>query len=563
MNILGIGFLSEASACLLKNGKLIAAVSEERLNRKKLWYGYPEDSIKEVLDIGKIKFENIDYIATHGFLPTKPQIKIFETKKQLINKSKLSSKKKNFLNSYLDKRFLHETFVYEERTPKMISTIKRLNKPLKIYPHHHCHAATAYYGSGWKNCLVITADGWGEDGSHSFYSCKKSKKINDVFKKISFSNTIDSLGYFYGSITKALGFIPHRHEGKILGLAAYKKKPKSIKFIKEMIDFDPEKKCFIGKIENGSYIADFDNPFLIPLLKKFSKKDIASAAQITLEKVFLQHLDIISSNQKLTVAGGIFANVKLNQKISENKNIKDLYVFPNMGDGGLSVGAAWLAHHEITEKYPTPPKNMYLGYQICKKKSLSLLKIFGLKHKIYKNINKKIAQLLANKKIVARCSGRMEFGPRALGNRSILYEATDKKINKWLNKKLKRTEFMPFAPITKFEYANQYFDFKNSLNSAQFMTITANCKKKMITEGSAAVHVDETARPQLVKKSVNSDLYKILDEYEKITGKKNLINTSFNMHEEPIVCNENDAIRAFLESKIDFLVLDDILVWGN
>ena len=330
-----------------------------------------------------------------------------------------------------------------------------------------------------------------------------------------------------------------------------------------MISFDHRKKSFVGKIENGSYIADFDNPFLIPLLKKFSKKDIASAAQITLEKVFLEHLSVIPSNQNLAVAGGLFANVKLNQKINENKDIKDLYVFPNMGDGGLSVGAAWLAHHEINGKYPNPPKHMYLGYEISKKKSLSLLKLFGLKYKTFRNINRKIAQLLANKKIVARCSGRMEFGPRALGNRSILYEAVDKKINKWLNKKLNRTEFMPFAPITKFENADEFFDFKKSLNSAQFMTITANCKKKMIKEGAAAVHVDATARPQLVRKSINRDLYEILDEYEKITGKKNLINTSFNMHEEPIVCNENDAIRAFLESKIDFLVLDDILVWDN
>ena len=156
----------------------------------------------------------------------------------------------------------------------------------------------------------------------------------------------------------------------------------------------------------------------------------------------------------------------------------------------------------------------------------------------------------------------MEFGPRALGNRSILYEASDKRINKWLNKKLKRTEFMPFAPITKYENASEFYEQTNSLFSSQFMTITSNCTKKMIDQAAAAVHVDLTARPQLVKKEINSDLYEILDEYEKITGNKNLINTSFNMHEEPIVCNENDAIRAFLESKIDFLVLNDLLIWN-
>ena len=152
--------------------------------------------------------------------------------------------------------------------------------------------------------------------------------------------------------------------------------------------------------------------------------------------------------------------------------------------------------------------------------------------------------------------------PELLGNRSILYEANDKKINKWLNKKLKRTEFMPFAPITKFENANEFYEQTNSLFSSQFMTITSNCTKKMISQAAAAVHMLIQQQDQLVKKEINSDLYEILDEYEKITGNKNLINTSFNMHEEPIVCNENDAIRAFLESKIDFLVLNDLLIWN-
>ena len=317
MNILGIGFLSEASACLLKNGKLVAAVSEERLNRKKLWYGYPEASINQVLEIGKIGFDDIDFVATHGLSKEKPNKKIFDYKKKLVRKSKLSLKQKNFLINFLDKRYSHELYVCEQRTPKMIATIKRIGKPVKIYSHHHCHAATAYYGSGWRNCSVITADGWGEDGSHTFYQCKRETKMNKAFNKISFSNTIDSLGYFYGSITKVLGFIPHRHEGKILGLAAYKKKPKSLSFVKKMVSFNSIDNCFSGNIENGNYIADFDNPFLISLLKKYTKKDIASATQITLENVFLRHINNLSGNNRLAVAGGLFANVKLNQKIND------------------------------------------------------------------------------------------------------------------------------------------------------------------------------------------------------------------------------------------------------
>ena len=140
-----------------------------------------------------------------------------------VQNSDLKKSTKTYLLEFLDKRYSHELFVYNERTPKMFSTIKSLKKKIQIYPHHLCHASTAYYGSGWKFCNVITADGWGEDGSHSFYECKRGINPNKSLIKISYSNTIDSLGYFYGSITKALGYIPHRHEGKILGLAAYKK----------------------------------------------------------------------------------------------------------------------------------------------------------------------------------------------------------------------------------------------------------------------------------------------------------------------------------------------------
>ena len=180
------------------------------------------------------------------------------------------------------------------------------------------------------------------------------------------------------------------------------------------------------------------------------------------------------------------------------------------------------------------------------------------KHKL---INKKIAELLS-KKIVARCSGRMEFGPRALGNRSIFFHAQDQKVNKWLNKKLGMSEFMPFAPITRTENSELFSKaLKKSKISSQFMTITTDCNIEMINNYPASVHVDKTARPQIVSKDTSPDIYEILREYENLTNLKCLINTSFNMHEEPIVSNENDAIRAYLSSNIDYLVINDLLIW--
>ncbi len=173
----------------------------------------------------------------------------------------------------------------------------------------------------------------------------------------------------------------------------------------------------------------------------------------------------------------------------------------------------------------------------------------------------KVASLLANKDIVIRVNGRMEFGPRALGNRSILFNCSDKSVNKWLNKKLKRTEFMPFAPATLYiDSKKMYNKLEGGLAASSFMTMTFNCTKRMKKESPAAVHIDGTARPQLITKENNPDFFKILIEYKKLTNKSSLINTSFNMHEEPIVSSAEDALRAFEESQLPWLAIEDYLI---
>ena len=188
----------------------------------------------------------------------------------------------------------------------------------------------------------------------SFFICLiLPDKINETFKKVSFSNTIDSLGYFYGSVTKALGFIPHRHEGKILGLAAFGNPKKAYKVIAKMISYDKTNKCFKGNFEKGIYISKYDNPNIKYLLKKYSAKDIAAAAQKRIEEVIIHFIkDNIPLGSKLALAGGIFANVKINQKIAEMKNISEIFVYPNMGDGGLSVGCAALTYNSKSKLIP-------------------------------------------------------------------------------------------------------------------------------------------------------------------------------------------------------------------
>ena len=560
MIILGISFLSDASACLLVNGKIITAISEERINRKKLWNGIPLKSIDKVLEISGIVMDDVDYIATHGTHLKKPDYEAFQNSINKIKSSNLSNDLKNIQISALDERYKKELKIISERTPKYLEEIYKLGKKVYVYEHHHAHAATAFYGSGWDQSFVLTADGWGEDGSNSFWEGNGSD-----MNKISHSPTIDSLGYFYGSITKSLGFTPHRHEGKILGLAAYDTKQESYETIKEMISYDRENHKFSGDMHKGIYKPSYDNPELDDAISKYSREDVASSTQRRLEEVIFEFLSGINDNNiRISLAGGVFANVKVNQRIKDHPSVSDVYVFPNMGDGGLAIGAAWLAYVELTGNKPDSLDTALLGNSVSDSQILLELQKTNLDYQKKSSINIEIAKLLSKGEVVAKVSGSMEFGPRALGNRSILYRATDSSVNSWLNQNLNRSEFMPFAPMTLIDDVDKYFENINGgMLPAKYMTMTFDCTQLMVDEAPATVHVDKTARPQFISKDDYPDMYEVISEYKKLTGLSNIVNTSFNMHEEPIVCNELDAINSFIKSGIKWMALGSYLVQNN
>ena len=559
MNIIGINYLSESSVCYLKNGKLINAISEERINRIKNWFGIPLKSVEIILKQNNLKYSDIDFFVTSGISvrdKSVPDYQVYSKKIIQINKSKLTKKQKFSQIKFLKKRINHEDYVINKRTKNILKKLSKKFKNLLIYDHHLSHASSACFSSGFKNCYCLTIDGWGDNSSAKIF-----KFTDGVFQEISSTPTIDSLGYFYGSITKLLGFKPHQHEGKVLGLAAYGRNTKVIKYINEMISFDIDTQKFKGNYEKGYYQSTFDNRNLNFLKKKFTREQIAFSTQFSLEKTIMKCIKSLSRKKiNLVLAGGVFANVKLNQKIAEFKNVKQLYVFPNMGDGGLCVGGAQLAYFEKTGKIPKKLQSMYLSNSFSDKIIKREIKKFNLNFVKPKNIEKEIASLLSKKKVVAHFSRGMEFGPRALGNRSILCSAEDASINDTLNKRLHRTEFMPFAPILRKEDASKYLKISNKVDY-KFMTFTLNCKKLMLKHAPAAVHVDKTARPQIISKIDNPRLYKILGEYKKLTGVPILINTSFNMHEEPIVYSPRDAIRAFLLGNLDNLVLEQFLIF--
>lgn len=544
----------------MENGILKFSISEERINRIKNWYGNPIKSIDEFLNVNNIDIKEIDFIATHGLaIKSKQIINIakYINKIKLVKSSNLSLSRKKYLIDQLKLRKKKE-IIATKRAAKLINDLKKkYKKKIYIYDHHECHAASAAYFSGWNESYVLTADGWG-DG----YSSKLFKFKNNKFYLERSTSILDSLGYFYGSITKLLGFKPHRHEGKILGLAAYGDPNKAYKDISQMISFDYNKKNFVSHPEKGFYLPLFKNNNLKKLLKKYNKKDIAAATQKRLENVVTDYIQSINSNYfNISLAGGVFSNVKLNQKIRELNKIKDIFVFPNMGDGGLSVGACCLCHNQFKKLKSKKLNNYYLGFSYSNNEIINQLKSFDLKFKKSKNFTSLVAKELHKGKIIGVFQGKSEFGPRALGNRSILVNTTNSKVNISLNKKLGRTEFMPFAPITlDIQAKNMYLHYNKGKHSSRFMTATYDCTNKMKKLSPATVHVDGTARPQIISKKQNPVVYKILEKYFKISKIPSLINTSFNMHEEPIVCSPKDAIKSFLKSKIDYLLIGEFLI---
>ena len=555
-----IGIIDSQNDCgvaLMDKERIVSAINEERIVRKKLIGGFPTHSLKKILSYNKLKEKDIEVILVSG-LCTPPvfarqfrslQKTEYDVRKKKYNKFtkvlsdfaqgklKIQTSKPKSWFGMLEKPFLKA--VIRKDLPQKLK-----GKEIKFYDHHLCHATGAYFTQEKDHVLAITADGCGDGVSFTVNICK-DRKVKRIYE----AKAKDSYGWFYGLITMALGFQWHKHEGKVTGLAA-RGNAKNVK-----LEFP-----FISKKGEVKYLGSHMPNDIKKMISSYSMEDVAAWVQTGLEEhvtKVVQYWVKKTGVGDLVVAGGLFANVKLNQLIHELPEVNSIYVFPHMGDGGLALGAC-LAH---TKPKPKPLDTLYLGPTYDDKEIKTALDKSGLKFKKTKNVEKEIAKLLAKGKVIARFNGAMEFGPRALGNRSILYHTKDPSVNDWLNKKLKRTEFMPFAPATLWEKRHECY---KNLEGAEFtacnMTITFNCTEKMKKQSAGVVHIDGTARPQLVKKEDNESFYNIIKEYHKITGIPSIINTSFNMHEEPIVMTPEDAIRAFKQSKLDHLAIGEYLI---
>jgi carbamoyltransferase len=602
MKVLGLSPLDkDSTVTIVEDGEITYAAAEERFSRVKLQSGFPWGALQDAFDRTKLSPDDID-VVSYPFFTWDEETRLFQTslagERRFIDEADHTSTARRIreararvperttavpglssANERLDKgtaksfayRVLASDSVISRNVAKRASEqwgkeatdyhrqwqdeleagLEELNlrRKLKRTEHHLSHAANAFFTSGFEEALVVTLDGYGSGlaGSVSVGREGRLKRVHNL-------DYPHSLGTFYESVTSGLGFQPSRHEGKIVGLAAYG---------------DPAvlRDVLLARVvrEPGNFrIFESNNLFFARMLAgEFPKIDVAAAYQHVLEVVaseYVAHYLRQFNLDSLVLSGGVVANVKLNQRLKALPGVKRIFIHPNMGDGGCGTGAALLEFMEH-ERLRQPLPDVFLGPAYSTAAIEESLRKAQLEFEHCPRIEPRIAALIADGKVVARFNGRMEYGPRALGNRSILYHAREPEVNQWLNQRLGRTEFMPFAPATLYEHRHAcYQGVDGGEYAAQFMTLTFDCTPEMKRTSPAAVHVDGTARPQLVTPTSNPSFYAILTEYHKLTGLPSVINTSFNMHEEPIVCTPDDAIRAFLQGNLEYLAIGEFLV---
>lgn len=551
-SILGInysGMHDSAVAIVSPQGEPLFAVSLERISRLKQDGRFPQQILNQV---PWDKIAQVAFSVEEAYVP-----------EQDLSSQHLPTK---LINAGSDDRSHGEEFFQQ---------IATIDKPKVFIPHHLCHAASTFWVSEFDEAICLVYDGGmaNEDWFGAIYHASRDQGIRciDRFAAHQYAN----VAYLYTTVTAILGFSPLKHEGKITGLAAFgKENPDCTKALLKWLE-EPH------LVDGFSYWQSMYSNEAPPVLKRnitqtealreqlaaFSKEDLAYAVQ----KIAEQHiLDILSSVQKaglttrnICLSGGLFANVKINQRVSE-LGFDSVFVSPPMSDDGTALGAALQQASKGKEFSPKPLAHVFLGPGASQDEIEALVAEQNVVcHSLGEGRTpaQEVAHLLANDQIVAVYQGASEYGPRALGNRSILASASDAEINLKLNNRLHRTEFMPFAPMCLHEDADELFvDVMKNRHTAQFMTITADCKPIMTESCPAVVHCDNTARPQLVTRETQPFIHEVISHYKAQTGMPAIVNTSFNVHEEPIICSAADALKGFFESGLDYLYLDGTLI---
>ncbi len=587
VSVLGIScFYHDSAATLLVDGDIVSAVQEERFTRNKHDDSFPIEAIKYILNSNKISLSEIDYIVFYE----KPFLKferLLETYLSFAPKG-FQSFSKSMPLWIKEKLFMKKVII--DNLKKLDKNFSEKNK-LYFSEHHLSHAASAYFPSNFEDAIVLTADGVGEWASTTVAVADGDNL--EIIKEIKFPH---SLGLLYSAFTYYTGFKVNGGEYKVMGLAPYGN-PKYTKVIYDnLIDVKEDGSFNLNQeyfnyctgltMTNSKFSKLFGHKVRDPSNEDLNQfhMDIAASIQKVTEEIMLKMAKSLQKEYKknnLCLAGGVALNCVANGKIHKEKIFKNIFVQPAAGDAGGSLGAALAFWHlELKNKRKNYKNNYdsmrgsYLGPEFSNDFIIKELKKFGA---VFETLNQddiidKSAKLIADGKSCGWFQGRMEFGPRALGNRSILADPRSPETQRKLNLKIKyRESFRPFAPSVLSEHVSEWFDFNGT---SPYMLMVSNVKKeKQIemnederklfgidklnikrSEVPSITHVDYSARIQTVIKDSNELYYKLIEKFYELTGVPILVNTSFNIRGEPIVCSIKDAYRCFLTTELDFLV---------
>lgn len=568
-NILGIKFGGhDTSASLLIGGKLVAACAQERYTRDKHSRLFPKEAALDCLAIAGIKIDQVDEIAFVDDL--KSQIRNSYLKPAIESDERLD--------------FLFKDIDILKQMNDMDQIIrKNLNYKgiINYYRHHLCHVASSYYPSGFKDALCLSIDGVGEYET-GLIASGKSGNIKILNNENVYPH---SLGLLYSAITHYLGWKHHCDEGIIMGLAPYGnsldkvpgQKNKSYRSIfKKILTKEKDFKYKVN-LKYVNYYSERNKWVTDKFIKIFGPKrkwsdplskhhkNIAAALQDQLEHVVLNQLKIARKKfklSKLCLSGGVALNCSLNGKIARSKIFKEIFVQPASGDDGCTYGATLLAYAKSKKKFmPKKMHNFYKGSIFTNNQIKKEILKSNVKYECPKNLYKNVSNHLEKGKIVAWFQGGSEFGPRALGNRSILCRPYPKEMKDHLNIRVKfREEFRPFAPSVLNEYRDDFFHINQD---SPHMLMACKIKKDKRNIIPAIVHVDETCRVQTVKKDINKKFYNLINEFYKVTGVPVLLNTSFNVKGQPMVNTPLEAIETFKSTNIDVLAIGDFVLSKN
>jgi len=519
----------EAGAALIIDGKIVFAMEEEKLTGvKSVWLQdvFPE----KTLDLIKQKFDvdlhTCDHIAMGGVYTLEVVVDSYGRKRNLVPKEYLTNK---------------------------------INQKIRSFSHHRCHAMGAYFTSGMGGKVIsLSHDGAGTRSRGKIYLCEDGA-TNLIHSQ--WIATTSSLAYLWGIATKFFGWVHLKDEGKVVGLAAYGKiNPLIYHYLSQCLyyeNMDFKAPGWQSKFEHICLKLRKDRWFD----EAEKRADFAATLEKFIEDLMLKLLFQLHQEypdyRKLSLSGGLFANVKLNQFINDLDYFDEIYIHPAMSDAGLALGAAICKAEELEEiKKPLKIEHIYWGENFSKPQWDEETR----KHPNLASENfdiARVASLIDSGHIVGLFIGQTEYGPRALGNRSILVRPTDAETHQKLNERLDRTETMPFAPSVLSEYADEIFKCQKSKYTSEFMTVCCDTKDEWVDRIPAVVHLaDKSSRPHIVKKHANPLYYDIIDEYRKISGFPVLLNTSLNAHGDPINNYPHQATKLLLDGCLDYLVTE-------